>query len=618
MMRTNLTIVMKALLNGVLDPYIYHGSDYNSINQLTFFTSIFPLYFLNSSDNQQILQTNKSNSSRISNLFTRQIDPKRREPKFRDRFVKAFDDYFIDEMLLSSRYLLRNYNKDAFDKWIQSLLLTDTELRSNTNMFFYQNIADSYQEKPHIALMLITLWAFHVDDFRTLTVVLEQHTSLNSSSATSNIVEYDAYQPLIELIQSNELSVNDVYDFLDIAIHYGISGEMGAIGLKTYVDSHTHNNPLITSELAEMYFYGLHFEKPQLDKALKLYTENANLNYGLSLWSLGLFSDNENLNIDNKPIQMALHYYERAIMKKHALSYNNIGKWWLRALHIYLGKVIGLPNTRNIYANQGRQAITDIYHIMMAKSEFTSFLETYGLNQNYKFDSLNTKEKEFLLIQIEQAEDFIVDQIIMQSYHLNKYFYALDTCATLYENQLLRRTQLTNDNNLIRDFDKESGIRNKHTYFVTEYAKYQVSESQYKYANYLESSKAEEQTIYEYLYKAIYETPGNKLNYEALLKFLSYHKNPRVVYKKNNIFFEKSVLDSISNYRPNHQSQSHHMYQAVNLILAHFKPIHLNLENYELILYLLKAESDAHPSEADAYQSLYDTFKETFKMCASY
>ena len=100
-MRTNLSTVMKSLLNGILDPYIFHGGDYSNVNQLTFFTSVLPLYFLNSPENQQILQTNKSNSSRISNLFTRQLDPKRKEPKFRDRFVSAFDEYFIDEMLLS-------------------------------------------------------------------------------------------------------------------------------------------------------------------------------------------------------------------------------------------------------------------------------------------------------------------------------------------------------------------------------------------------------------------------------------------------------------------------------------------------------------------------------------
>jgi len=617
-MRTNLTLEMKALLNGVLDPYIYHSSDYTNINQLTFFTSIFPLYFLNAPENQQILQTNKSNSSRISNLFTRQIDPKRREPKFRERFVRSFDDYFIDEMLLSSRYILRNYNKDAFEKWIQSLLLTDVDLRSSEHMFLYQTISNSYQDKPHLALTLVTLWAFHIDDFAPLITILEQHSSINALSISVGATEYESFQPLIELLQTYELSVNDVYDFLEIAIHNGISGEMGAIELKTYVDSHTHNNPLITSELAEMYFYGLHFQKPQLDKALKLYTENANMNFGCSLWSLGLFSDNENYNVDNKPIQMALHYYERAIMRKHAHSYNNIGKWWLRALHIYLGKVNNLPNTRNIYANQGRQAITDIYNIMIGKPEFTSFLESYGFHQNLKFDKLNAKEKAQLLKQIEEAENYIVDQIIMQSYHHHKYFYALDTCTTLYEYQQTRRLQLTRDHGIDRDPERENAIRNRITFFVTEYAKYQVSESQLKFANYLEETHAEEQTIYEYLYKAVYETPGSKLNYEALLKFLSYHKNPRVVYKKNNIYFEKSVLESISSYRLNYQSQSRHMFNAVTLILAHFKPIHLNLENYELILYLLKSESDAHPTETETYQKLYDIFKETFKMCASY
>ena len=614
-MRTNLSTVMKALLNGILDPFIYHGGDYSNVNQLTFFTSVLPLYFLNSPENQQILQTNKSNSSRISNLFTRQLDPKRKEPKFRDRFVSSFDEYFIDDMLLSSRFLLRNYNKDAFDKWIHTLLLTDVDMLTSENLFFYRNISSNYNDKPHLALTLIILWAFHVDDFKPLIAIFEQHPILNTHSKSSHSITQSAYQPIVEMLQNHELSVNDVYDFLEIAVTYGICSEMGAIAIKTYVDTHTHNNPLISSELADMYFYGLHFQKEQLEKALKLYTENANMNLGSSLWTLGVLCDNETTNIDNKPIQMALHYYDRAIMRKHANSYNNIGKWWLRALHIYLDKVIGLPNIRNIYANQGRQAVTDIYNIMIAKTEFVAFLESFGLHQAIEFETLTIKRKEHLLELIDEAENYIVDQIIMQAYHQQKYFYALSTCLTLYENQLSRRAQLAATYDLTRNLEKEAIIKKRVVYYVTEYAKFQVSESQFKYAQYLEDNHADEQTIYEYLYKAVYETPGNKLNYEALLSFLSYHKNPRVIYKKNNIYFEKSVLESISNYKLNYQSKSRHMYRAVNLILLYFTPVHLNLENYEMILYLLKAESDAHPDVIGDYRTLYDTFKSKFKSC---
>lgn len=612
-MRTNLSTVMKALLNGILDPYIFHGGDYSNVNQLTFFTSVFPLYFLNSAENQLILQINKSNSSRLSNLFTRQLDPKRKEPKFRDRFVSAFDEYFLDEMLLASRYLLRNYQKEAFEQWIHGLLLTDGDLLKSEHLFFYRNITSSYTDKPHLALTLILLWAFHVDDFKPLIDVFEQHPILNTHSTSSHFDTQSAYQPIVELLQTNELSVNDVYDFLEIAVNYGICSEMGAISIKTYVDTHTHNNPLISSELADMYFYGLHFQKEQIDKALKLYTENANINYGSSLWTLGVICDNETLNIDNKPILMALHYYERAIMRKNANAYNNIGKWWLRALHVYLDKVIGLPNIRNIYANQGRQAVTDIYNIMMAKPEFIAYLEAYGLDQSIEFETLDNKQKEYLLDCIDKAELYIVDQIIMQAYHQQKYFYALSTCMTLLENQLTRRTQLASTYGLTRYTEKEAIIKKRIVYFVTEYAKFQVSESQYKYAQYLEDNHADEQTIYEYLYKAVYETPGKKLNYEALLSFLSYHKSARVIYKKNNIFFEKSVLDTISNYRLNYQSNSRHMYQAVNLILLYFTPVHLNLENYEMILYLLKAESEAHPNELNDYRVLSENFKLKFK-----
>ncbi len=614
-MRTNLSTVMKTLLSGILDPYIYHGGDYSNVNQLTFFTSVMPLYFLNSTENQQILQTNKSNSSRISNLFTRQIDPKRKEPKFRDRFTSSFDATFIDEMLLSSRFLLRNYQKDAFDKWIHTILLTDEDLLTNEHLFFYRTISSSYIDKPYLALTLIILWAFHVDDFKPLITVFEQHPIINTHLKSGHSNNQSSYNPISELIETYELSVNDVYDYLEIVVKYGICSEMGAIAIKTYADTHTHNNPLISSELADMYFYGLHFQKEQIDKALKLYTENANMNFGSSLWTLGVLCDNETLNIDNKPIQMALHYYERAIMNKNANSYNNIGKWWLRALHIYLDKVIGLPNIRNIYANQGRQAVTDIYNIMIVKTEFIAFLDSFGLHQTIEFDVLSIKQKEDLLDLIDAAENYIVDQIIMQAYQQQKYFYALSTCLTLFENQLSRRSQLTTTFGLSHNLEKEILIKKRIVYFVTEYAKFQVSESQYKYAQYLEDNHSEEQSIYEYLYKAVYETPGKNLNYEAMLSFLSYHKNPRVIYKKNNIYFEKSVLESISNYRLNYQSKSRHMYQAVNLILLYFTPIHLNSENYELILYLLKAESDAHPDAISDYRALYDTFKLKFKSC---
>ena len=135
-MRTNLSIVLKSLTSGILDPYIFQTNEFTTVNQMTFLTRIFPLYFLNSPDNQQILQVGKSNSSRLSNLFTRQSDPKRRESKFRERFVKSFDDFFIDEMLVCTRFVLRNYHKEAYIKWIDELLLDDSELRSDENMFF--------------------------------------------------------------------------------------------------------------------------------------------------------------------------------------------------------------------------------------------------------------------------------------------------------------------------------------------------------------------------------------------------------------------------------------------------------------------------------------------------
>ena len=611
-MRTNLSMVLKTLTTGILDPYIFQTDEYSNVNQITFLTRVFPLYFLNSPDNQQILQVGKSNSSRLSNLFTRQSDPKRRESKFRERFLKAFDDYFIDEMLICCRFILRNYQKEAFEKWIEELLLEDGDLRSDENMFFYRYITSNYKNNPSIALMLILVWAFHIDDFKPLIQILEQHPVITSGHLSTGNTEVDALEPLKKLLQEYELDPNDVRDFVDIAYKYGICSYLGAIAIKTYVDTHTNNNPLITAELADMYFYGNNFRKSMPEKAMNLYTINANNHYGSALWSIGQISSNEKFDINQTPVNMSMHYYERAIQRNHALSYNNVGKWWIYSLHFHLFKVVGIPEYRNIFANQGRQAVSDIYNIMIQKSDFTTFLETHGLSGGIPFNDLSPSEMEQLFEQIENAENFIVEAYIMQSYYKQKYFFALGTCALIYDYQYARRQIFIEKYNLPSEADKQNNIWKKYTYFVTEYSKFQISASQYMYANYLKRTQSDDQDIYEYLYRAAFEMPGNDINNEAMLDFLSYHVNPKVVYKKNQIDFDSSLIEAVIDYVPNYQTKSHHVYQAVQLMLAHLKGHTLNKDTHDLIMNRLAAEALAHPTESSLYDSLSELFKNKF------
>lgn len=611
-MRTNLSIVLKSLTSGILDPYIFQTNEFTTVNQMTFLTRIFPLYFLNSPDNQQILQVGKSNSSRLSNLFTRQSDPKRRESKFRERFVKSFDDFFIDEMLVCTRFVLRNYHKEAYIKWIDELLLDDSELRSDENMFFYRHISFSYKKNPSIALMLLLIWAFHIDDFKPLIAVLEQHPCITSGLLNSGNTDADPIEPLKKLLYDYDLDPIDVRDFVDIAYKYGICSNLGAIAIKSYVDSHTHNNPLLTSELADMYFYGNNFRKPMSEKAMNLYTKNANANYGSALWSIGQISSNEKFDINQTPVNMAMHYYERAIQRNHALAYNNIGKWWIYSLHYHLDKVVGLPDYRNIFANQGRQAVSDIYNIMYQKTDFVTFLETHGVSHPIDFFALSPIEKEALLTQIEAAEDFIVEAFILQSYDKQKYFFALGSCALIYDFQHFRRLQFSEKHEVQSVTNKTTDIWKKYVYFVTEYSKYQISTSQYMYANYLKRIQSDDQDIYEYLYRAAFEMPGNDMNNEAMLDFLSYHVNPKVVYKKNQIDFDSSLIESVVDYLPNYQSKSHHVYQAVQLMLAHLKSHVLNKDMHDIIIQRLSAESLAHPTETNLYESLSELFKNKF------
>lgn len=611
-MRTNLSIVMKALLNGILDPYVFHGHDSQNVNQTVFLTSIFPLYFLNAADNRTILQTGKSNASRISNLFTRQTDPKRRESRFRERFVNAFDDYFIDELLITCRYLLRNHNKAQFDEWINSILIIDTELRSDESMFFYTQISSTFKLKPHVALTLIIIWAFHIDDFKPLINALEHHPGIKFGSNIDTLLESDPLQPLTQLISQYNLDPIDVCDFIDIAYKYGISGHLGAIAIKTYVDTQTRNNPLISAELADMYFYGNNFRMPYREKAMNLYMINAGMNYGSALWSVGQISSNERFDINQTPVKQSMNYYERAIQSNHALSYNNVGKWWLYALHYHLDKVVGIPDYRNIYANRGRQAVSDIYQIMNDKSEFKSFLEKHTLMKRVDFFALSPKDKEQLITQIEVAEDFIIEAFIMQSYYKQQYFYALGSCIILYEYQMERRTQFTKDYGMHASAKKFDAAFSKYEYYVKEYVKYQISDAQYAYALYLQRIGSDPQDIYEYLFKAVYETPGYVINYEALLDLLIYHVNPRVVYKKQHINFESSLIESIQNYRPNYHAHSYHMKKAVKLMLTHYKTSYMTLDDYDMIIQLLRDEAIAHPDEQDAYDALAIDFKEKF------
>ena len=612
-MRTNLSMVMKALTNGILDAYIYNSNDYTGANQMTFLTSTFPLYFLNSAENAQILKVSKSNSSRLSNLFTRQSDPKRRESKFRERFVMAFDEYFVDEMLLTTRYVLRNYNSDAFEKWLEALLITDMDLRFDENMFFYRNISKFYKNSPHVALMLVLIWAFHIDDFKPLIAVLEQHTTLSGGSTAFATSEDDPIKPLITMLDEYNLSPNDVCDFLEIAFKYGVSGNLGAIAIKTYVDTHTHNNPLISAELADMYFYGNNFTKTNREKAMTLYTQNANQHYGSALWSIAQISSNERFDIHQTPVKMSMYYYELAIEHNHALSYNNIGKWWIYALHYHLDKVVGVPDYRNIYANQGRQAVSDIYQIMMDRNDFISFLHQNELFDSSEFETMLPVQKLALLTKIESAEDFIVENFIMQAFHKQKYFFSLGSCVTLYEHQYWRRTRFTEAYALPAAKEVENRIWQKYAYYVTEYAKFQISNAQLTYAHYLEQINAEAQDIYEYLYKAAFEMPGNQNEHEAILEFLTYHVNPKVVYKKKQISFELCLIEALKEYRPNYQSKTHYIFNSVQLMLTHFKSFYLYSDALEPILEGLFAESLAHPEEVDQYNALTDELKSKFK-----
>ncbi|GAB6109389.1 hypothetical protein [Fusibacter bizertensis] len=612
-MRTNLSMIMKSLTNGILDAYIFNGNDYSGTNQMTFLTSTFPLYFLNAVENTQILKVSKNNSSRISNLFTRQTDPKRRESKFRERFVMAFDAYFVDEMLLTTRYLLRNYNREAFDKWIDSILITDMALRSDENMFFYRKISAFYKKSPHLALTLLLIWAFHIDDFKPIITVLEQHTAFSGAAPSFTTSENDPFTPLKSLLDDFNLCPSDVCDFIEIAYKYGISGYLGAIAIKTYVDSNTHNNPLITAELADMYFYGNNFTTANREKAMMLYTQNANQQYGSGLWSIAQISSNERFDVHQTSVKMSMKYYELAIENNHALSYNNIGKWWLYALHYHLDKIVGIPEYRNIYANQGRQAISDIYQIMMDRTDFKSFLDKNEFNVPINFATLTPDQKEIILDKIELAENFIVENFIMQAYYKQKYYFSLGSCVTLYEYQYWRRLQFSEVYSLPRNKDKESISWQKYVYSVTEYSKFQISNAQLAYAHYLEQINAEAQDIYEYLYKAAFEMPSNQSEYEAILEFLAYHVNPKVVYKKKQINFERCLINALKDYRPNYQSKTYHFYNAVQLMLIYFKSYDLYRDAYESIFEGLHIEALSHPDKIEQYDLISKELKDKFE-----
>ena len=610
-MHTNLSVILKALSNGILDPYVFPNTEYSGINQMSFFTAVFPLYFLNSEENKAMLQVTKNNSSRLSNLFTRQTDPKRRESKFRERFLEAFDKYFFEEMLLSTKFILRNYNSDKFENWIEDLLTLDTALKEEENMFFYRQLSNTYKKSPEYALALLILWAFHIGDFKDMIHVIED---LSLSSSSTVITRSEDNKALDKLIEDYHLNPMDVYDFIDIAYKYGISGYLGAIAIKTYVDSHTHNNPLISSELADMYFYGNNFLELQKDKAMNLYTINANSGYGPAMWSIGQISSNERFDINQTPVKFSMHYYERAIDQNHALSYNNIGKWWIYALHYHVYKSVGVPGYQNIYVNQGRQAVSDIYNIMISRVDFNSFLDHYGFTKTVDFQSLSPEEIEALLTRLEDAENYIVDHFIMQAYIKQRYFFSLGSCVTLYENQLNRRKSFTEKYGLKPCKDKENASWEKYVYHVSEYSKYQISSAQLIYAKYLMQINAEPQDIYEYLYKAAYELPGNELNHEAMLEFLIYHVDPRVVYKKNQINFDKSLMATLEGYRPNYQSKTYHALNAVKLMLSHLKASALVYDAYEFIIDCLNAEALAHPEEKALYESVIDQFIRQFKL----
>lgn len=582
-MRTNLTYIKNELFYNVIHQQYKHivGA---TVNHKSFLMAFFPMEFLSSEENQSIIATQSNNSSRLSNIFSRASDSKRLEARFRKRFVSAFDQSFLDEMVHNAEYYLKKHNQNALYRLVETILKEDEELKENK--VFYKIFKESEQYEPAIIVALLIIWAFHIGDFTKLEQVIETYPKSVTKGISPELNE------LNQLIYEKKLSHKQVYDYLNITTTFSASCTLGAIAMEAYIQNNNDVNPLIYNELANMHFYGYNYIKQDKKKALELFQKAGEEKFGSPLWSIGTMTNNERHKVRYNRVPVVISYFNSALEANNPMPLNNLGIMCHRAFIYYLMEHLKFPFATDCFAKEARKDALEMYDYFKDDDFFKNLMEQLPSTFDSGFES-----QAHLIKAIESCEDAIIDHYLRPAFE-SKYFFAKGSELMIYENQLKRMTHFYLTFN--RDFDETAHFKTlsrKISEACQSFSSYPCSESYYKYGLLLESKGDDYiQPAYEYYYNAVFEVPNNAYFYHAIWRLLLLHFEGPVPYLKefDTFYLVKKILLKYPGQSIGSETILLDIIKIYDEYLKEFHPLYLTSQEKRIFKTHLNIEKRAH------------------------
>lgn len=541
-MRTKLANLKQILFDGVMDPSFKHFLSNNQTNQRAFIMAFFPLGFLKQEENQFIIEVRTNNSSRLSNIFNRITEPKRNEGRFRKRFIKAFDVDFYKEMVDSTTFFLRNHNHENFQHLIDTIIADDDEINKREHHFIKHYLLEHLDHSPEKTLAMLILWAFHIDAFDPIIQVIKEYEQFDNPMPILDAVDLK-WQQLSEYLKTLNVRPEHIKDYMEIVKSYGISGQLGAIALHTYIETNIDVNPLIYSEVANNLYYGTHYAKKDSIKSLNYFNAAANTGFGQALWTMGQMTNHSRHQSNMKNAMISKEYYKRALSTGMPLSYNNLGILYHRALVFLLNRIAGYAELKDCFKHDSASGISEIYHSVKDEPFFLDLIEKFDLKNFNAYPATNEERYQALKI-VEEAERYILDNYFIPGYEDHDYFYAAGSALTIYESQFNRYEKYYEDIHVPMISRPEYQRLMKQIINTSEYySNYFCTECHYTYATIIERFEPDElQNAYEHYYIAAFETPHRAFRFHALVRFLELHFSSLIMNKKQEIEPLKKLL----------------------------------------------------------------------------
>jgi hypothetical protein len=590
-LRTTLKQVKNRLSSDILNAN-YKSFFYKEMNFKSFLIAFFPSNFINSEENRSIINTNTNKSSRLSNIFNRALAPKKMEFKFRERFINDFNLESYQELLENVRFFLRGYNADAFHLYIEEVLKEDEELNQTEYKIIHQLLHDHYKILPEVTLAVLILWAFHIGSFDTIIKVISSNESTDAS--------YHDMKEISDLIHKRNLTPKHVYEYLNIATSYGISGGLAAISLKSHIEKTNDVNPLIYNEVANMYYYGYHLPAKDRIKAQKLYKSSSEQGFGAALWTVALLGGNSRYQAEKDQISKTIAYFNQSIEYGNLISYNNLGIYYHRALIYYLTEVFYFKYALDCFGIELKHNIISTYNEISQEKNFKHMIHQYQLDK--PVDSNGFDKCYDALGHLHQAENHIIDLYFKPSFEFG-HFYAKGSELMIYEKQMERYHKLYSDfSKEFTDSEICHNLRKKILDATEKFACYPCSESYYKYGKMLEAKgHSHHQSAYEHYYDAVFEVPLSNCRYNAMIKLLILHKSPYVHYKNNSISNFDLLQNIFNHYISDIHDHTELLLDLLKLYSKEIKQLSFDTQSIDKLISNLILEKNSHPLKSDVY-----------------